>query len=354
MEEKHRHMRDAEKMASDFERLMSKPHLQGPKRQHYVLRFYLDGFAREGFVSVFDRKTGGIARQTPENTGVIGHLYTFEDHQNRRRFDMERMFSVIEGRAAPIIRKLVAGERLQFEDFDNFTTFVALAAVRTPAAIAEMQTVEEGIMKARMLAEFGDEAAALRYLRAKEAPAIDEAKLKRMAENLTRMVREDRYRIHVDSSNAFARVVRNFHAIARELWERDWLVVRPASEGDKFLTSDSPVVLTTTSSQARGLPLGYGSPHGQVLFPLADRCALVISGHRKRFGRASLPPDMVRRFNLTVAADCHRYCFAADPALLESIEAELGLTKQEWKSRLDVGTVRRGGALYAFIRGRAR
>lgn len=341
-------------MTSSFERLMSGPHLHGPKRQHYVPRFYLEGFTQGGLVSVFDRKTGSTTRQTPENTGVVGHLYTFEDHQNRRRFDMEKLFAYIEGKSAPIVKKLIAGERPTFEDFDNFTTFLALAAVRTPAAIAETQLVEEGVMKARALTEFGNEQDSLRYLREKNEDAADEAKLKRMAKDLTRMVREDRYRIQVDPSNAFARVVRNFHVIAQALWERDWLVVRPENEADRFVTTDSPVVLTTTSSQARTLPLGYGSPHGQVLFPLSERCALVLSGDKKRFGRRTLPTEMVRRFNLTVAADCYRYVFAPDEALLQAVESELGLVATPWRSRLDVGVVRRGKSMHAFIRGRPR
>lgn len=341
-------------MADILERLLSTPQLHGPKRQHYVPRFYLNGFTNEGLVAVFDRTSGAISRQTPENTGVVGHLYTFEDHQNRRRYDLEKLFEYIETRAAPIIKMLVAGERPKFEDFDNFTTFLALAAVRTPAAIAETQLVEEGLLKARMRAEFGRESDALRYLRETKGPGADKAKLRRSAKKLTKMVREDRYRINVEPGNALARVVRTFHVVAKELWERDWLVLRPENEENRFLTCDSPVVLTSTSSEARALPVGYGSPHGQVLFALTDRCALVLAGHQKRFGTRRLSPDMVRRFNLTVAADCYRYVFASDEELLLSVEADLELGKTPWASRQDVGTVHRNGSLHAFIRTRAR
>lgn len=35
----------------------AKPLLNGPKRQHYLPKFYLEGFTRDGMVAVFDRDT---------------------------------------------------------------------------------------------------------------------------------------------------------------------------------------------------------------------------------------------------------------------------------------------------------
>jgi hypothetical protein len=75
-----------------FEKLMSQPHLDGAKQQHYVPRFYLAGFARKNQLAVFDRRTGATRMRTPEHTARIPNLYTFKDEQNRSRFDFERMF----------------------------------------------------------------------------------------------------------------------------------------------------------------------------------------------------------------------------------------------------------------------
>ena len=65
-----------------FERLKSTPQLTGPKRQHFVPRFYLEQFVSGEALAVFDRTTGSIRWQVPDDTAVIGHLYTFEDHQD--------------------------------------------------------------------------------------------------------------------------------------------------------------------------------------------------------------------------------------------------------------------------------
>lgn len=42
------------------------PLLQGPKRQHFLPRFYLEGFAREGLVAVYDREKGEVRLQQSE------------------------------------------------------------------------------------------------------------------------------------------------------------------------------------------------------------------------------------------------------------------------------------------------
>jgi hypothetical protein len=65
------------------------PKLSGPKKQHVVPRFYLDGFCRDGLLSVYDRQKNEFRIQTPHNTGAITHYYTFTDAEGRRRYDLE-------------------------------------------------------------------------------------------------------------------------------------------------------------------------------------------------------------------------------------------------------------------------
>lgn len=93
----------------------SEPVLQGPKRQHFLPRFYLDRFCRDGFLALFDRETRVYRTQQPSNTGVIGHFYTFEDDQGRKRFDIEELFARVENIAAPEIACLASKENLTEE-----------------------------------------------------------------------------------------------------------------------------------------------------------------------------------------------------------------------------------------------
>ena len=106
------------------------PMLQGPKRQHYVPKFYLEGFTKEGLLAVYDRKNDTAGLQQPLNTGVIGHFYTVKDAQGRKRFEVEAMLSEVEAKAAPVIARLAAGGEITDEQRSDFSVFLALAAVR--------------------------------------------------------------------------------------------------------------------------------------------------------------------------------------------------------------------------------
>ncbi|SEJ66058.1 Protein of unknown function [Azotobacter beijerinckii] len=322
-----------------FEKLRSKPHLNGPKRQHFVPKFYLEGFTSDGLLAVFDRVSGEIRKQQPQNTAVVGHLYTFEDHQDRKRFDLEVLFSYIEEEAAPILKSLVQGDRISPKDRESFALFLGLAAVRTPAAIAEASSVYAGFEKARSRLMLTDEHRVLELLKKMNGPDADEVLLRKEAHAITTMALEESYDIVVDPGYALQRSLNVWSTVAKELWSRDWMVLHAPGEGQSFLTSDSPVVLTSGSAATRHLPIGYGSSHAQILFSLTSKYVLVASGSLGRTGRADIKVDALRRFNMTIAQDCHRYVMGGNAALVENITTELGLAGTEWrpKSRVEIG-----------------
>lgn len=320
-----------------FEKLRSKPHLDGPKRQHFVPKFYLEGFTSGGLLAVFDRSSGEIRKQQPRDTAVVGHLYTFEDHQDRKRYDLEVLFSHIEEDAAPILRSLVQGERLSSKDRESFALFLGLAAVRTPAAIAEASSIYAGFVKAQSRLTLTDERKVLELLKEMNGSNSDEAMQRKDAHAVAKMAREGSYDVQVDGGYALGRSLKVWHVVAKELFKKDWMVVHTSDDNQSFLTSDSPIVLTSTT--ARNLPIGYGSSHSQILFPLTSKCALIASGASGRTGRADIKVDRLRRFNMTIAKDCHRYVLGGDAALVESIATEAGLAGTEWqpKSYVEIG-----------------
>lgn len=79
---------------SAFDRLAARqPLLCGPVQQHYVSKFYLNGFAENRRVAVYDRTTGVVNSLTPRNAAVLKHLYTFMDESDRQRFELEALAS---------------------------------------------------------------------------------------------------------------------------------------------------------------------------------------------------------------------------------------------------------------------
>lgn len=320
-----------------FEKLMSQPHLDGAGNQHYVPRFYLAGFAHKNQLAVFDRKARTIKLRTPERTACMRHLYTFEDKQNRRRFDIENMFGHFEDKAAPIIARIAARERISGDQREYLTAYLALAALRTPAAISEAKAVHAGFIKARSLRMFSTEARVLPILREMEGPDANEETLRENAKRVVKMIRDDAYSVEVDDGFALGESLKKFEVIAHAMYPRDWMVLYTRSDSESFLTSDTPVVLTTTSSAMRHLPLGYGSAHAQILCPIAYNCAIVMSGDQGRTGRTDITSEALTRFNRTVAADSHRYVFGRDVELVKQVTEELQLASRKWRSKSRVG-----------------
>jgi hypothetical protein len=117
-----------------FERLKAKPLLAGPTKQHYLSRFYLDGFAENRRVAVYDRSNGAVRSLSPKKAAAQEHLYTFVDESDRQRFELEALFGIIESRAGSALKSAVSKVPLSFEDRGYLSLFVAMHAIRTPAA----------------------------------------------------------------------------------------------------------------------------------------------------------------------------------------------------------------------------
>jgi hypothetical protein len=323
-----------------FEKLASKPHLNGPVQQHYVPKFYLKGFTSDQVLSVFDRVKGEIRnRQSPSAIATIRHLYTFEDNQDRKRFDLEAFFGLVEDSAAPILISLAQGARLSRKDRESFALFLGLAAVRTPAAIADARASYAGMVKVQTGHLFSDEKRVLEILKKTNSSAVDETLLRDQAREVAEMVRSDSYDVEVDQQFALHRSLGVWYIVAEELFKRDWRILHVPGDEHSFLTSDSPIVVQSMSSSLRHEPIGYGSPHAQILFPLTSKCALVASGSLGRTGRSVITAEDLHRFNLTIAQDCHRYVMGSDADLVNRITTELNLAETKWepKSSVEIG-----------------
>jgi hypothetical protein len=319
-----------------FNRLAERlPLLDGPAQQHYVSRFYLKGFAQNRRVAMYDRTTGVVDSLTPKNAAAIEHFYTFIDESDRRRFELEALFGIVESRAGTALKSAVCRSPLSFEDREYLALFVAMHAIRTPAALAESRSVREKAEHARLQLTVSSEAAAYKLLKESKPADTSEAELRRLAAKLFEMVSGNHFRINVPDEAARAAALKTWDTVARTLFERDWTVVH-APSGSEYITSDSPVVLSPLSNTEH-LPLGYGSLHTHVLFPLSRTAALVMNGDERRMRHADVRPEQVERFNSAVAADCYRYVIGSSADLLHKTTAPLNLTGTRWAPRVDVG-----------------
>lgn len=311
------------------------PLLDGPAHQHYVSRFYLKGFAQNERVAVYDRTTGVVDLLHPKKTAVIEHFYTFLDESDRQRFELEALFGIVESRAGTALKSVVCRSPLSFEDREYLALFVAMHAVRTPAARAEFQSVREKAEHARLKLTVSSEYSAYKLLRELKPADTPEVELRRLAVKLFQNISGDQFRINVPDEAARADALKTWGTVARSIFEKDWTVVH-APNGSEYITSDSPVVLLPLLNMEH-LPLGYGSLHAHTLFPLSRTAALVMNGDERRIRHVDVRPEQVDRFNSAIAADCYRYVVGSSTDLLDKTTAPLNLTGTRWAPRVDVG-----------------
>jgi hypothetical protein len=165
-----------------FDRLSERgPLLDGPAQQHYLSRFYLEGFAQDRRVAVYDRTTDVVDTVTPKKAAAIEHFYTFIDESDRQRFELEALFGIIESRAGTALKSAVCRSPLSFEDREYLALFIAMHAIRTPAAHAEARSVREKAEHARLKLVVSSEAAAYKLLKGSKPADTSVAELRRLA-----------------------------------------------------------------------------------------------------------------------------------------------------------------------------
>jgi hypothetical protein len=265
----------------EFERLVSEPQFSEPKRHHYVSVFYLSGFTDDGHLQVFDRKTGEIRRQSPKDTTVRGNFYTFIDKNDQKRFDLEKLFSIIEGRASSALKTIENGESPSHEEREHLALFIAMTAIRTPAALEEARHVKQEVLRAEMRLRMTTQQQA--YLQVKESQPFGttEEDLQKLATDVFETVNENRFTVEASDELARKASLKLWTPVAQTIFDRDWTVVEAPGDAE-YLTSDSPAVLAPLE-RFKDEPTGFASLHAHLLFPLSKKFALVMNGDGGRF-----------------------------------------------------------------------
>lgn len=326
------------------------PKLQGPKRQHYLPRTYLKGFASNGGVAVFDRWTGDIRRQTVENTAVETHIYTFEDAEGRRRYEVEEMLSQVESGLSDAIPRFAAAKGYTAEDIGNLLSFIAFAELRTPGALKDAKRVQAGFVDTlgqvitKSVERTMDTLAAM-YRDKGEHYSPEE--LKRRAEDLVRFVRAGEYSIEVSGQAALMQCLRLWKRLVDCLSRKDLLIVKPTDPYSRYITCDSPVVLDSLSGANTA---GFGSNDSIVLFPLTSRCLIALTGSERRIGIRSATTEQVEHVNELLALSADRYIIGGDEAVLGGLVERLRLRQTKRSAKYVTGRFMTDDGAIGFVR----
>ncbi len=313
----------------------STPILSGPKRQHFLPRFYLEGFTNNGKLAVYDRETNRVRVQQPINTGVIGHFYTLEDAEGRKRYELEQMLSEYEANASPTVCKLSAKQEISPDERAYLSIFVALAAFRTPDIVDSLKLMNSDLIGEMTRRMFSDKEQVKDGLRVKPYAPSSEEELEQEAIEMIEFAQGGQYTITTEHSWAVGMAIQTGLKIAPILAGRNWDVIHSNTDKTSFVTTDAPVVLSTVIPRKNSFwGLGFGNTDALVVFPLTQTCALLMYGNDGDFRHRSVDRDHVRHCNTALADRCQRFVIGRDEALVRSLADFLHLPSKKWSPKM--------------------
>ena len=207
------------------------------KDQHFVPRFYLKQFAKEGQIQIFDVQAKRIGKPRPYGSVCYEKFFYAAETgvQDELSQILELMFGRIESAIAnplPEIIKRAVGRKLISSDLDVLANFMSVQWIRTPHCRKRVQTIAVEAMKKilKKLASSG----ALRS--APQDMGMSDEGIERLEQNIL----SDRRNLRIPT-NAFSLLsFKDIPEFSGRLLAKKWRIVL-SEEPYRFITSDNPV-----------------------------------------------------------------------------------------------------------------
>ena len=303
-----------------------------PKRHHLLPAFYLRGFCDKGLhekedhesnpnrcrVWIHDRTQGSVRVSGVANVAVEKHFYSADVPGGGRDPEPEQKLSVLEGKAAGIIRALRYGRNLSMPDRAELARFVGVMKFRTPSFRTWMEVFADQKAKELNKARFPTEDALLRYLRQRGAP-VDA--LPQMAERMYKDIHDEAYTLQVSKNYMLLQMFELGEEVGAWLSGYDWTFAW-AEASTSFVTSDAPFVLLDADGRMADPfagDVGVASPGVKWVLPLTQEVCLQIGDGAPATRHVRLDRGAVRALNLKQSSHQDRWLIARDEALLRRV-----------------------------------
>lgn len=322
-------------MSSDEPTFHITPKFSGPKRQHIVPRFYLNGFCRDGLLSVYDRKEQAFRHQTPPNTSVESNYYTFTDTEGQTRYDLESYMSEYESKAAHIIRKLAKKEVITENERCDMAIFLGAMHARTPTQVDSIKFITGEIIKRYTQLNFSSEDYIKNIvMKCHKDGNPSEDKINDDIRRLRKIIDEGQFSVDTNHQWALGMSIATSASVAEILAQREWLIIHCDSPKRSFITSDSPLVLTRmTPTESKHAGLGYASTDALVIFPLDQSCVLMMHGLNNKLTHGVIQENKIKAINCLIALHSKRFIMGRDEKLVRSLVKNARLDDISWQPK---------------------
>jgi hypothetical protein len=307
--------------------------VSNPKRHHFLPESYLLRFSHEGLVWVFDREQLEYRRQQPRNTAVIRNFYTIINAKAQKDYRIEQFLAGIEGKTAPIIAKLDAGESITANERIDLAKFIALLLTRTPKFEREITEIADRFHKivAKEMIRDIETAAELLRRSGNDGSVTPESMLE--------FVQQEKFRMVGSRNIAVKTMLDQTKKITKEIVLMDWCVVHSDRPG--FVTTDSPLGFIVPDDLKRsGEPvLGLASSKVTKVIPLTHQTALLIGQCGLRLGHFSVSDFQTRELNNAVVKECERFVIGRDKLCVRQAVRRSNIHKSRPATRMKVENI---------------
>lgn len=292
-----------------------------PKRHHYVPRFYLDHFTnKEGFLWVYDRKTDEYRKQKPSDTAVQKNYYAIQNKDGGKDMGVEELFSVIEGEADAIIKKILSGKTITQEEKGKLSVYISYQMVRVPEYEKQVTESEEKLIKKINEMRFSSVEETKKVIQKYKESGNNQKEID--PEEMFNFVKSGKYGVSFPREWSLRYVLELGYDLAEYFANMEWTFLY-APNNTSFITSDNPY--TTFAPEDRDpncfwqRGVGIMTKGAKKVLPLSTNLILVIGDIGDRFFIAESDRVGVRGINKTFARTSGRFIYARDEALLRSV-----------------------------------
>lgn len=255
--------------------------------QHYIPQFYLREFTdpetpngHEPYVWVYGHESKKWKKKSPKNIASKPNFYSFIDQEGKKRDEIEKGLSTIEGKTASIYRnKICTRQQLTIQEKATIAEFIVLMVTRVPSF---HNTIDSSVCKlTKILLEM--------YKARPEAAKKFKEEYER---DIGRKLPED-----FDERKSFIlKMMISLTEIAKIIFNMTWTFIH-TTEKAWFITSDSPFNMRNPKSNSPWYGHGLAYQDIEVTIPLSRQICLLATWKKGLWPHIDVPQLVVEELN---------------------------------------------------------
>lgn len=292
------------------------------KRHHYLPRFYLAGFSRDGLLAVYDEDREHLRLGQPANIAVRKHYYSLVDENGAKDPSVEGSLARIEGRTKPVFDALVNRQFLATEERYYLAIFLGIMACRTPLFERLLSEVLTGFVESTVRRN-------LQEATEGELFGVPTTEIESVLDS-------GEFVLEAHPNTRISQIFENGKRLGRSFYVANWTVLH-TDQRNAFITCDNPFGILSPRPVPSDFGFQrYGIASREVIttFPLSAEACLLMSGAGKTLTHASATKGQARQINLSTIAETDSYAMARDEGHLRSLIKRAGLGRGRRKAKL--------------------